>query len=146
MFVFAATAHFNKMKHDLAAMIPSYFPQPLLLIYITGVLELLGAVGLILPEFRRIAGICLIALLIGMFVANVNAAQKGVSLRGKPATPLWLRTPMLVLFYCSPLVVNSTLGTGFGHKLAPKPLKLLSSAAWVSTNSPFGRAVPGSQA
>jgi hypothetical protein len=33
-----------------------------------------------------------------MVVANVNAAQKGVSLRGKPATPLWLRTPMLVLF------------------------------------------------
>src|ERR1700722_9847629 len=76
MFVFAATAHFNKMKHDLATMIPSYFPQPWLLMYISGVLELLGAVGLILPEFRRIAGICLIALLIGMFVAPVNAAQK----------------------------------------------------------------------
>ena len=51
-----------------------------------------------LPEFRRVAGICLIALLIGMFIANVNAAQKGVTLRGKPATPLWLRTPMQVLF------------------------------------------------
>jgi uncharacterized membrane protein len=47
-------------------------------------LELLGAAGLIVPEFRRRAGICVIALLIGMFVANVNAAQKGVTLRGKP--------------------------------------------------------------
>ena len=37
-----------------------------------------------MPEFRRRAGICVIALLIGMFVANVNAAQKGVTLRGKP--------------------------------------------------------------
>jgi hypothetical protein len=43
MFVFTATAHFNKMKHDLAPMIPLSFPRPLLIVYITGVLELLGA-------------------------------------------------------------------------------------------------------
>jgi uncharacterized membrane protein len=98
MFVFTATAHFNKMKHDLARMIPAYFPRPLLIVYTTGVLELLGAAGLVLPEFRRVAGICLIALLIGMFIANVNAAQKGVTLRGKPTTPLWLRAPMQILF------------------------------------------------
>lgn len=98
MFTFTATAHFNKMKHDLAQMIPPYFPQPLLLVYLTGFLELAGAAGLLLPQFRRLAGICLIALLVGMFVANINAAQKGVTLRGRPATPLWLRAPMQVLF------------------------------------------------
>jgi len=98
MFVFTATAHFNRMKHDLAQMIPSYFPHPLLIVYITGVLELLGAMGLVLTEFRRLAGVSLIALLIGMFIANVNAAQKGVTLGDKPATPLWLRTPMQALF------------------------------------------------
>jgi uncharacterized membrane protein len=98
MFVFTATAHFNRMKHDLVRMIPAYFPRPLLIVYITGVFELLGAAGLMLPQFRRLAGICLIVLLLGMFVANVNAAQKGVTLRDKPATPLWLRTPMQVLF------------------------------------------------
>lgn len=98
MFIFTATAHFNKMKHDLARMIPPYFPRPLLLIYITGILELLGAAGLVLPQFRRLAAICLIALLTGMFLANVNAAQKGVTLRGKPPTPLWLRAPMQVFF------------------------------------------------
>ena len=98
MFIFTATAHFNKMKHDLARMIPPYFPRPLLLIYITGILELLGAAGLVLPQFRRLAAICLIALLTGMFLANVNAAQKCVTLRGKPPTPLWLRAPMQVFF------------------------------------------------
>lgn len=98
MFVFTATAHFNKMKHDLARMIPGYFPRPLLIVYITGVLELLGAAGLVLPLFRRLAGICLIALLVGMFIANVNAAVRGVTLRGKTATPLSLRTPMQILF------------------------------------------------
>jgi len=44
------------------------------------------------------AGICLIALLIVLFPANVNAAMKGTTLAGKPATPLWLRAPMQVLF------------------------------------------------
>jgi hypothetical protein len=33
-----------------------------------------------------------------MFIANFNAAQKGVTLRGKPPTPLWLRAPMQILF------------------------------------------------
>src|SRR5215471_20417399 len=98
MFIFTATAHFNKMKHDLARMIPAYFPRPLLLVYVTGVLELIGAAGLVLAQFRRPAGICLIALLVGMFVANMNAAQKGVTLRGKPATPVWFRAPMQVFF------------------------------------------------
>ncbi len=37
MFVFTATAHFNKMKNDLAQMIPSSFPRPLLIVYITGI-------------------------------------------------------------------------------------------------------------
>ncbi|HET6178081.1 MAG TPA: DoxX family protein [Candidatus Sulfotelmatobacter sp.] len=98
MFVFTASAHFNKMKHDLARMIPAFFPRPLLIVYVTGVLEILGALGLVLPECRRLAGICLIALLVGMFIANVSAAQKGVTLRGRPPTPLWLRAPMQVFF------------------------------------------------
>jgi len=98
MFIFTATAHFNKMKHDLARMIPAYFPHPLLLVYVTGVLELIGALGLLLPQFRTLAAICLIALLVGLFVANINAARKGVTLRGKPPTPLWLRAPMQVFF------------------------------------------------
>jgi uncharacterized membrane protein YphA (DoxX/SURF4 family) len=57
MFIFTATAHFNKMKHDLAQMIPSSFPRPLLIVYITGILELLGAAGLVLPV-RRSAQNC----------------------------------------------------------------------------------------
>jgi len=98
MFVFTGIANFNKMRHDLARMIPSFFPQPMLIVYITGICEFLGAAGLLIPGFRSLAGICLILLLIGMFTANVNAALKEVTLRGKPVTALWLRTPMQILF------------------------------------------------
>ncbi len=98
MFVFTSTAHFNRMRHDLARMIPPLFPQPKLIVFVTGMLEFAGAVGLILPPCRRSAGLCLIALLAAMFTANVNAVVSGVTLHGKPATPLWLRTPMQILF------------------------------------------------
>ena len=98
MFIFTGIAHFNKMKHDLVRMVPAVFPRPLPLVYFTGVLEFMGAAGLLLPRFRSPAGICLIALLIVLFPANVNAAMKGTTLAGKPATPLWLRTPMQLLF------------------------------------------------
>ena len=98
MFVFTGVAHFNKLRHDLARMIPSFFPQPMLIVYITGVCEFLGAAGLLIPRFHSLAGTCLILLLLGMFTANINAALKGVTLGGKPVTPLWLRTPMQILF------------------------------------------------
>ena len=86
------------MRRDLAEMIPSFFPQPMLLVYVTGLAEFLGAAGLLIPRFRLLAGVCLILLLLGMFTANVNAALKGGTLRGKPVPPLWLRTPMQALF------------------------------------------------
>jgi uncharacterized membrane protein len=98
MFVFTGAAHFNKMRHDLAQMIPPFFPQPRFIVYITGVCEFLGSAGLLIPRFRSLAGICLILLLVGMFTANINAALKGVTLGGKPVTRLWLRTPMQVVF------------------------------------------------
>ncbi len=98
MFVFTGAAHFNRMRHDLARMIPSFFPQSMLIVYGTGVCELLGAAGLLLSRFRALAGVCLLLLLIGMFTANINAALKGVTLGGKPVTKLWLRTPMQILF------------------------------------------------
>jgi uncharacterized membrane protein len=98
MFVFTGVTHFTPIKHDMARMIPSVFPRKMLIVYITGVLEISGAAGLLIPRFCSLAGICLITLLIGMFCANVNAALKGVTLRGKPPTALWLRTPMQILF------------------------------------------------
>jgi uncharacterized membrane protein len=97
MFVFTGVAHFNKIRHDLAQMVPSFFPRPMLIVYITGVCEFLGAAGLLIPAFRSLAGTCLILLLIGMFTGNINAALQGVTLGGKPVTPLALRTPMQIL-------------------------------------------------
>jgi uncharacterized membrane protein len=97
MFVFTGVAHFTTIRHDMARMIPSVFPQKMFIVYVTGVLEILGAAGLLIPRFRSLSGICLILLLIAMFSANVNAALNHVTLLGKPPMALWLRTPMQIL-------------------------------------------------
>jgi uncharacterized membrane protein len=64
---------------------------------VTGILEILGALGLLLPATRVAAGFCLAALLIAQFPANVYAALKHIPLRGKSPTPLWVRLPMQLI-------------------------------------------------
>jgi uncharacterized membrane protein len=98
MFSFTASAHFTKMKKDLINMVPKSFPNPGFLVHLTGVLEVLGAVGLLVPATRELAGLGLALLVIVMFPANVSAALRGVPMRGRPPTPLWLRIPMQLLF------------------------------------------------
>jgi uncharacterized membrane protein len=98
MFVFTGIAHFAKTKHDMARMIPKVFARPMLMVYVTGVCELLGAAGLIEPRTRVLASAALIVLMAAMFPANIKAAREGLTIRGRLATPLWLRAPMQVLF------------------------------------------------
>jgi len=86
------------MKEDFARMIPPSIPWPRVMVYFTGVCEIAGAVGLLLPEFRRAAAYALIAFFLAVLPANIHAARAGISLRGKPATKLWLRIPMQALF------------------------------------------------
>jgi uncharacterized membrane protein len=94
MLLVTASAHFTRTKEDLIRMVPAAFPFRAQIVTITGSLELLGAVGLIIPATRGLAGVCLALLFIAMFPANVNGAVRNLPLRGRMATPLWLRTPM----------------------------------------------------
>ena len=94
MFAFTATSHFSSLKHDLAAMIPPPLTGALWVIYVTGVLEMAGGVGLLLRRWRPLAAICLALLLIAMFPANIYAAMNGVTLGGEPACALWWRAPL----------------------------------------------------
>lgn len=98
MLVFTGVSHFTSMKEDFVRMMPSFIPWPRALVYLTGLCEIAGAAGLVFPEFRRAAGYALIAFFLAVLPANIHAARAGVTLRGKPATGLWLRIPMQILF------------------------------------------------
>ena len=100
MLLFTASAHFTRMRDDLVRMMPPSFPWPRALVYFTGLCEIAGAIGLLFLLTRRAAGIALILFFLAVFPANVRAARSGITLRGKPATALWLRAPMQLLFIC----------------------------------------------
>ncbi len=106
MFLFTAMAHFTPMRKDLIAMVPQGFPRPDLLVMMTGVLEVAGAVGLLLSATRFAAAMGLIALMLAMLPANINAARNQIELRGNATTRLWNRVPMQVLFVAWAWVVR----------------------------------------
>lgn len=56
-------------------IVPPYLPYPEALVYISGVFEILGAIGLLVASTRRWASYGLIALAICVFPANLYMAM-----------------------------------------------------------------------
>jgi uncharacterized membrane protein len=76
MFAMTAVAHFvPTMRRDMIAIVPPGLPAAGLLVTITGVLELLGAAGLLYPPTRVASAGCLFVLMLAMFPANIYAAR-----------------------------------------------------------------------
>ncbi len=98
MFCFTAAAHFNGLRADLVRMVPPAIPDPEFMVTFTGVCEILGGIGLLVPRTRRIAAIALIALLLAVLPANIHAARSGVTIGGAPVTALVPRIAIQALF------------------------------------------------
>ena len=109
MFLFTASAHWGKRRGDLIAMVPRLFPRADLMVSVTGVLEILGAMGLLISGTATAAAVCLAVLLIALFPANVRAAREDLTIGGRPATPLPLRA-LLQLVFISALMVAGFAG------------------------------------
>ena len=88
-FAFTATGHFIRTD-EMSAMLPPWVPYRALLIYFTGVLEILGAIGLWFPGLTRLTGLCLILMLIGFLPANIYSAIDRVEFGGHGAGPAYL--------------------------------------------------------
>jgi uncharacterized membrane protein len=98
MFLLTASAHWGKRRPDLIRMVPPVFPRPDLLVTITGVLEILGAIGLLLPRTAVAACICLALLLVALFPANIRAARQNLTIAGQRVPSLPVRTAIQVVF------------------------------------------------
>jgi uncharacterized membrane protein len=107
MFLFTASAHWGKRRRDLIAMVPRIVARPDLMVSATGVFEILGGLGLLIPAFAPVAAACLALLLIGLFPANVRAAREHLTIFGKPATALPLRALLQLVF------ITAVLAAGF---------------------------------
>ena len=98
MFLFTASAHWGKRRPDLMRMVPPSLPRPDLLVTFTGVLEILGAIGLFVPITARAACICLSLLLLALFPANIHAARKGLKIAGRQVPSLPVRAAIQLVF------------------------------------------------
>ncbi|MFD1931757.1 hypothetical protein ACFSKW_09725 [Nonomuraea mangrovi] len=105
MLVLAASAHFVPKgvtvmpNHaDMVAIVPPFVPFPSLMVYLTGVFELLGALGLVIRSTRWAAGLALALLFVLLLPANVYAAVADIPFGGEAATPLWQRIPEQILY------------------------------------------------
>jgi uncharacterized membrane protein len=105
MFMLTGVAHFAPpMRVDLIAIVPPRLPAPGLLLTVTGALELLGAVGLLLPVTRVAAAVCLLVLMLAMFPANVYASRMPNPPKSM-TTRLSLRTATEVVFLAAAVAV-----------------------------------------
>ncbi|WP_107658611.1 DoxX family protein [Nocardia suismassiliense] len=96
MFALTASAHFLSPRREaLVAMVPPALPNPAALVTLTGVLELAGAAGLLIPATAKLAAAALILLLISLFPANIRAAKADLGIK---TMPLPLRALVQVLF------------------------------------------------
>jgi uncharacterized membrane protein len=105
MFMLTGFAHFAPaLRRDLIAIVPPRLPAPGYLVTITGLLELLGAVGLLGPATRVAAAVCVLVLMLAMFPANVYASRMPNPPKSM-TTRLPLRTTMEVVFLAAAIAV-----------------------------------------
>ncbi len=75
-------------------IVPQIVPWPVAVVMVTGVLEIAGAIGLMVPKLRRAAGIGLAAYAVCVFPANINHAFNMISVAGLPNS-WWYHAPRL---------------------------------------------------
>lgn len=110
MFLLTGFAHFAPpLRRDLIAIVPPRLPAPGYLVTLTGLLELLGAVGLLIPATRVAAAVCLVVLMLAMFPANVYASRMPDPPKSM-TTRLPLRTAIQAVFLAAAVAV--AVGSG----------------------------------
>lgn len=95
-FFVGGIAHFAFTEREVV-IVPPWLPQHRLLVLTSGVFELLGAIGLLLPRTRNAAGRGLILLTLAVTPANVYMWQTADHYPAIPAWLLFVRLPLQLL-------------------------------------------------
>jgi uncharacterized membrane protein len=98
MFLLTASAHWGKRRLDLIAMVPASFPRAPMLVTLTGIAEIAGAVGMQIPVLAPFAAMGLFIMLVAIFPANVFAARHQLTIGGRPVPALFPRTLIQIIF------------------------------------------------
>lgn len=111
----ATTLLFTSLGHliytkGMVLMLPDFIPLKKEIIYVTGLLEVMGAFGLFIPSISRLTGMLLIVFFILILPTNIYASMKHLNYEtatfdGKGTEYLWFRIPFQLLligwtYYC----------------------------------------------
>jgi uncharacterized membrane protein len=110
MFILTGGAHFIGLRDDLMRMVPPALGNPGFWVTFTGVAEIAGAIGILIPATRRLAAVGLLLLLLAVFPANVYAARQQIEFAGESATPLVQRSVEQIIF------LAAVAWAGFGRR------------------------------
>jgi uncharacterized membrane protein len=102
MLCFTAIAHFVFTK-GMVMMLPNIVPFKDQIIYLTGILEIGGAIAIHIPQYRKQTAWLLILFFIVLLPANINATllnidYQNATYNGAGILYLWFRVPLQVLF------------------------------------------------
>lgn len=106
MLLLGASAHWGRRRADLVRMVPPAFPRKEWIVTVTGLLEIAGAIGLLLPALAMAASVCLIVLLIAMLPANMYAARHQLTIGGRPVPNLTVRLLIQLVFIAAVLLAS----------------------------------------
>jgi|SRR5271168_1175131 len=97
LLISAVALHFLG-RNQCTAMIPPAVPSPIFLVLLTGVLEILGAIGLFLPRLRRSAALWIAILMVAIFPANIYVAGETFFGMQMPSVPVRLVMQMIYIW------------------------------------------------
>lgn len=82
LFYFTAGVVHLRSPGSFLPIVPNWVPMPLQVVVFTGIAEIGGAVGLLIPRLRWVAGVMLAVYAIAVFPANIKHAVEGIALVG----------------------------------------------------------------
>ncbi len=102
MLLFTAIGHFA-FPRGMMMMLPAFIPFRLAVVYITGIFEIIAAIGLQIERLRGLTSALLIIFFIVVLPANIYAAAKHIDYQkggndGQGLYYLWFRIPLQILF------------------------------------------------
>ncbi len=94
-FIFAGITHFTQ-DSVYTEIVPPFLPFPYMIVWVTGVMEIIMGIGLLIPRWRRLSGLLLAPFLLAVLPANIYMAIADIPFNGKDLTDfqLWLRVAL----------------------------------------------------
>ena len=93
-FMGAGVNHFVIPRAYKRIVPPSLTDHADMVVAVSGVAEILGGAGVLIPRTRRLSGLGLIALLAAVFPANLHMAREPERFSKIPSWALYLRLPL----------------------------------------------------